>query len=79
MSDTLDFLDIPNPAGGVWRIARRWRAATAEAGDAPGLVWLGGFASDMDGTKAGALDAWAQARGRAFLRFDYSGHGGSSG
>ncbi|MFZ3180219.1 MAG: alpha/beta fold hydrolase [Methylocystis silviterrae] len=79
MSDTLDFLDIPNPAGGVWRIARRWRAATAEAGNAPGLVWLGGFASDMDGTKASALDAWAQARGRAFLRFDYSGHGRSEG
>ncbi|HEY8124474.1 MAG TPA: alpha/beta fold hydrolase [Methylocystis sp.] len=79
MSDTLDFLDIPNPAGGVWRIARRWRAATAEAGNAPGLVWLGGFASDMDGTKASFLDAWAQALGWAFLRFDYSGHGRSGG
>lgn len=79
LPDTLDFLDIPNPAGGVWRIARRLRAATAQAGAAPGLVWLGGFASDMDGTKASFLDEWAQARGRAFLRFDYSGHGRSAG
>ena len=79
MSDALDFLDIPNPGGSPWRIARRLRVATAEAGNAPGLVWLGGFASDMDGTKASFLDEWAQARGRAFLRFDYSGHGRSDG
>jgi pimeloyl-ACP methyl ester carboxylesterase len=77
--DALDFLDIPNPAGGGWRIARRLRPATAEGAKAPGLVWLGGFASDMDGTKASFLDDWAQARGRAFLRFDYSGHGHSEG
>lgn len=44
-----------------------------------GLVWLGGFKSDMDGTKALALDAWAAATGRSFLRFDYFGHGASSG
>jgi pimeloyl-ACP methyl ester carboxylesterase len=48
-------------------------------GDSPGLVFLGGFASDMDGSKALALEAYAQARGRAFLRFDYQGHGQSSG
>jgi pimeloyl-ACP methyl ester carboxylesterase len=42
-------------------------------------VFLGGFVSDMTGTKAVALEAWAQAQGRAFLRFDYSGHGASSG
>lgn len=46
---------------------------------APGVVFLGGFRSDMGGTKALALHDWAQARGRAFLRFDYSGHGNSSG
>ena len=45
----------------------------------PGLVWLGGFKSDMKGTKAAALDAWAEAEGRACLRFDYSGHGESDG
>ncbi len=49
------------------------------AGDGPGVVWLGGFRSDMLATKAEALDAWAQANGRAFLRFDYSGHGESGG
>jgi pimeloyl-ACP methyl ester carboxylesterase len=45
----------------------------------PGLFWLGGFKSDMQGTKAVALDNWAQAQGRACLRFDYSGHGESGG
>jgi pimeloyl-ACP methyl ester carboxylesterase len=45
----------------------------------PGIVFLGGFASDMAGTKAMALDAYCAATGREFLRFDYSGHGQSSG
>lgn len=45
----------------------------------PGIVFLGGFASDMNGTKAMALDAYCAATGRAFLRFDYTGHGQSSG
>lgn len=49
------------------------------AGAAPGIVFLGGFKSDMDGTKAVHLETWAKANGRAFLRFDYSGHGVSSG
>lgn len=49
------------------------------AGTAPGIVFLGGFKSDMTGTKARHLETWAQAQGRAFLRFDYSGHGQSSG
>ena len=48
-------------------------------GAGPGVVFLGGFRSDMTGTKAQALQAWAEAHGRAFLRFDYSGHGQSSG
>jgi len=47
--------------------------------DRPGLVFLGGFMSDMTGTKASALEAFARERGQAFLRFDYSGHGASSG
>jgi pimeloyl-ACP methyl ester carboxylesterase len=48
-------------------------------GTAPGLFWLGGFRSDMRGTKAEALDSWAAAQGRACTRFDYSGHGESGG
>jgi pimeloyl-ACP methyl ester carboxylesterase len=56
------------------RIAVRMRA-----GVAPGLLWLGGFNSDMKGTKAVALDEWAAEHGRAFVRFDYSGHGESGG
>jgi len=48
-------------------------------GRAPGLVFLGGFKSDMTGTKAMRLEAFARARGQAFLRFDYRGHGASSG
>jgi pimeloyl-ACP methyl ester carboxylesterase len=48
-------------------------------GQGPGVVFLGGFKSDMQGTKALHLQDWAQANNRAFLRFDYSGHGQSSG
>ena len=48
-------------------------------GRGPGLVFLGGFKSDMEGTKALHLQSWAEAAGRAFLRFDYSGHGRSHG
>lgn len=48
-------------------------------GEGPGIVFLGGFKSDKEGTKALYLEDWAQRRGRAFLRFDYSGHGQSSG
>jgi pimeloyl-ACP methyl ester carboxylesterase len=48
-------------------------------GREPGVVFLGGFRSDKEGSKALHLEAWARARGRAFLRFDYSGHGQSSG
>lgn len=48
-------------------------------GQGPGIVFLGGYRSDMGGTKAMALEAWAKAEGRAFLRFDYSGHGQSGG
>jgi pimeloyl-ACP methyl ester carboxylesterase len=54
-------------------------AVRARAGSAPGLLWLGGFHSDMKGTKAQALDAWAAEQSRACVRFDYSGHGESGG
>ncbi len=47
-------------------------------GDGPGVVFLGGFSSDMTGTKAIHLEKWAREKGRAFIRFDYSGHGQSS-
>jgi pimeloyl-ACP methyl ester carboxylesterase len=59
--------------------AARPIAVRQRPGRAPGLFWLGGFKSDMQGTKAQALDAWAQAQGRALTRFDYSGHGESGG
>ncbi|MFL5298686.1 MAG: alpha/beta fold hydrolase [Phenylobacterium sp.] len=48
-------------------------------GQGPTVVWLGGFRSDMAGTKAQALADWALGAGRAYLRFDYLGHGDSSG
>lgn len=48
-------------------------------GTGPGVVFLGGFKSDMEGSKAIYLEEWAQTEGRAFLRFDYTGHGSSSG
>ncbi|MGB3866867.1 MAG: alpha/beta hydrolase, partial [Xanthobacteraceae bacterium] len=54
-------------------------AVRARPGGAPGLFWLSGFNSDMAGTKAVALDAWAAEHGRACVRFDYSGHGESGG
>lgn len=48
-------------------------------GTAPGIVWLGGYKSDMLGTKAETLAGWAAGEGRAFQRHDYSGHGESGG
>lgn len=48
-------------------------------GHGPCVVFLSGYRSDMEGTKAVHLEAWAEARGRAFLRLDYSGHGASEG
>ncbi len=49
------------------------------AGRGPTLVWFGGFASDMSGTKATFLADYARESGRPCLRFDYSGHGASDG
>jgi len=65
------FLDV-----GSGEEARRI-AVRKRKGIAPGVVWLGGFNSDMKGTKAQALDEWAAGQGRGCLRFDYSGHGES--
>lgn len=68
------FLDTPEGR----RLAYR-RTEASSANTLPGMVFLGGFMSDMDGTKATHLEAWARTQGRAFLRFDYSGHGRSEG
>ncbi|GAA4124837.1 alpha/beta hydrolase [Aminobacter aganoensis] len=68
-ASTPDFIEVDNT-----RIAIRH----AE-GATPGVVWLGGYKSDMLGTKAETLAAWAVGEGRAFLRHDYSGHGESGG
>lgn len=58
---------------------RRRLAFLAQEGNGAPVVWLGGFRSDMRATKAEALADWAGANGRAFLRFDYAGHGESDG
>ncbi|HTV67974.1 MAG TPA: alpha/beta hydrolase [Rhizobiaceae bacterium] len=68
MSET-EFLDVDGT-----RIAYR-----RQAGRSPGVVWLGGFKSDMIGTKAETLAQWAADNDRSFLRHDYSGHGESGG
>ena len=73
MSGELRFLEVGDGA------AARSIAVRVREGAAPGLFWLGGLKSDMNGTKAVALDRWAQEHGRALVRFDYSGHGESSG
>jgi pimeloyl-ACP methyl ester carboxylesterase len=65
----LEFLDFEGT-----RLAYRLRK-----GISPTLMFLPGYASDMDGTKALAIDALAAARGLAMLRFDYSGTGSSHG
>jgi len=65
-----DFLDRPDGD----RLAYRYRA-----GRGPTIVFLPGYMSDMDGGKAVALDAWAEAEDRAMLRLDYSGCGRSGG
>jgi pimeloyl-ACP methyl ester carboxylesterase len=61
-------------------VALAWRRIPGQGtGQGPGVVFLGGFNSDMTGSKAEDLAAFCAATGRAFLRFDYSGHGASGG
>lgn len=69
-SPPLAYLEI----GPDLRLAYRHRKGTG-----PTIVFLPGYMSDMEGGKATALDAWAAARGRAMLRFDYAGCGASDG
>jgi pimeloyl-ACP methyl ester carboxylesterase len=73
MTSGADFIEVEQGQ------ASRRIAVRRRKGAGPALVWLGGFMSDMGGTKAMALDQWAEAHGRACLRFDYSGHGESGG
>ena len=68
-------IESPPPPRTIAVRAREGKSPTP----GPGLFWLGGFKSDMKGTKAAALDAWAAEQGRACVRFDYSGHGESDG
>ena len=63
---------LPRPDGNTVAYAKT-------DGDGPTVVFLGGFRSDMTGTKAMALESWARLTGHAYLRFDYLGHGQSSG
>jgi len=74
--DEAQFLEV-----GAGPSARRiaFRRTAPERQGSPGVVWFGGFKSDMQSTKAIALDEHCRQRGREFLRFDYSGHGDSSG
>lgn len=60
-------------------LEKRQIAVLRREGGAPGLFWLGGFMSDMRGTKAEAIDHLAAERGLGMTRFDYSGHGESGG
>lgn len=70
MSETSGLLPTPDGAKLAWRRME---------GAGPTVVWLGGFRSEMAGTKAQALADWAQVNGRSFIRFDYFGHGVSEG
>lgn len=60
------------------RIAYHKLRSEGDGSSLPGVVFLGGFRSDMTGTKAMYLQDWCAKRGRAFVRFDYRGHGASS-
>lgn len=69
----------PSQSGELVRADAGHIAYRKREGRGPTLVWLGGFKSEMTSTKPEALDAWAAREGRAFVRFDYDGHGASSG
>jgi pimeloyl-ACP methyl ester carboxylesterase len=82
MSDEAEAAHMDQSEGPPLILTREDGASIAyrrRAGRAPGVVFLGGFMSDMTGTKARTLDSFCAVRGQAFLRFDYFGHGASSG
>ncbi|HBM90736.1 MAG TPA: alpha/beta hydrolase, partial [Rhodospirillaceae bacterium] len=60
------------------KLAYQQRNASPESAGKAGIIFLGGFASDMDGTKANFLDEKTTQAGQSYLRFDYRGHGLSS-
>lgn len=70
---------MTTPISERFTVGGREIAVLRREGDGPTVVWLGGFRSDMTATKASAIDTWGAENGRAVLRFDYSGHGASSG
>ena len=70
--------DLPPPSL-LQRAGREAIAYRRVVGAEPGVMFLGGFMSDMTGTKATVLEAHCRSTGRAFVRFDYSGHGESGG
>jgi pimeloyl-ACP methyl ester carboxylesterase len=72
-------IESPPPARTIAVRVREGKSHDEGQATGPGLFWLGGFKSDMKGTKAVALDDWAGREGRACVRFDYSGHGESGG
>ena len=54
-----------------------YKKLEGQSTEEPGIIFLGGLASDMEGTKANYLEDWCRSRGNTFIRFDYSGHGRS--
>jgi pimeloyl-ACP methyl ester carboxylesterase len=78
VADSSDDICLKTLAIGIGAEARNI-TVRQRPGNNPGIFWLGGFKSDMRGTKAEALDEWGRAHGRAVTRFDYSGHGESGG
>ena len=69
----------PSPPSLLHRDGGETLAYRATPGASPGVMFLGGFMSDMTGTKATALEAHCRGTGRAIVRFDYAGHGASGG
>lgn len=78
MADSSDDICLKTLPIGIGADARSI-AVRQRAGANPGIFWLGGFKSDMKGTKAEALDQWGKRQSRSVTRFDYSGHGESGG
>jgi pimeloyl-ACP methyl ester carboxylesterase len=77
MSSQAQFLDFTADGRPDRKIA--YMVTPGRRADAPGLVWLSGFKSDMISTKASVLAEFAEEAGTPYLRFDYSGHGQSTG
>jgi len=75
MTFTLQYLDAPPHL----TESREKIAYKMSAGTGPTIIWCGGLNSDMDGGKATHFHDWAKSEGRSYIRFDYYGHGASSG